>query len=58
MPWKLCPRCERRSYSSSDAHQPWICPYCGRNLTGEAALSESPVCLAPPEPSDGTKQSG
>ena len=28
---KVCPRCQRKSYSA--AHRgDWICPYCGENL--------------------------
>jgi hypothetical protein len=27
---KLCPNCERYSYSAGA--EPWICPYCCKNL--------------------------
>ena len=32
MPYsKVCPECEKTSYSASDAGS-WICPYCGQDI--------------------------
>ncbi|MCL4426024.1 MAG: hypothetical protein M1299_05020 [Firmicutes bacterium] len=35
MPWKLCPYCNKQSYSAATHYQIWLCPYCGNDLTEE-----------------------
>lgn len=29
---KICPSCDKKSYSSSKKEE-WVCPYCGEDLT-------------------------
>ncbi|MBS3951015.1 MAG: hypothetical protein KGZ53_10200 [Peptococcaceae bacterium] len=35
---KLCPHCNRRSFSAS-ASGIWLCPYCGEDITSVLAIS-------------------
>ena len=35
---KLCPHCNRRSFSASAAGA-WLCPYCGEDITTISAVS-------------------
>lgn len=35
---KLCPHCNKRSFSAS-ASGTWLCPYCGEDITSMPAVS-------------------
>jgi len=38
---KVCPECEKKSYSASKIEE-WTCPYCNENLTDiEAKISDN-----------------
>jgi ribosomal protein L37AE/L43A len=52
---KLCPWCERRSYSATTAGI-WNCPYCGEDITSAPAATGYTVLPPEPEPKSDPKK--
>jgi PHP family Zn ribbon phosphoesterase len=43
VPYKICPYCEKTSYSAADAASvKWLCPYCEKDISHVEGVASLP----------------